>query len=651
MSGEQVCSRCGSLLVAGQCPNCKTNGAGQMPIERKLANRSAYGAIGALLAGALTLFLSLSHLLPWQLAPRKTERWPKHEGPIAQLSELHGRGTIYLVQLTPHNAAYSTDDLAQWLHTRYGLDARSLPPEPLPTAAWNGWRRQYVAELLYAEIKKHHPALAANKDAYLIGLTDADMYSVANRWAFSFTQRVGARSAIISSAELEDRRRFWERPPRPNALKEHLRARMRRVLLKDMAMLYWHLPTNYDPSSLLHQPEDPDLPTEDIYESDIDPAKTQWGQFEGEPCLFFRYSAKTGLQRLPGSLIQTCSKIRSLEDDSTEFFEVDLRLGMMVDRRTDLSIPGVMPISFERALRPGWTENNPFGVSGTDSYDSFLASRDNIYISVVADDAGRTQLVRDPIWFGFLPWTKYIDTEFSGSYYEMHWRTNPYPHYDLRRYDGWDETFLPCSSSLQYCYLNGERDSDGRELRFQRDANRHLQQLTSSDGGWLKILYGPQFQIEQISDSRGQTVRYGYNERNQLTSVTYPSGETLSFCYDDANELTTFSAAPDSKTAPKVLLRSYYRDGLLERQSLADGSTYMYSYGPMDHQQARTAVIKTSEGKVYTIRRFGDISGVWETDTDSKSVHDQGGSTSFRDVKKSGGNGHTQLQNLTRREN
>ncbi len=305
-------------------------------------------------------------------------------------------------------------------------------------------------------------------------------------------------------------------------------------------------------------------------------------------------------------------------DDTTELFEVDLRLGIMFDRRTDVRLPGAMPIRFERALRPGWKGDNPFGATGSDSYDSYLASRDNIYISVV-DNGATVQLVRDPIWLSWLPLTRYVDTQFSGDYYAMRWRTNPYPHYDLRRYDGEVESYLPCYTSAQFCYLNGVTQADGRALQFQRDRERHLLQVTSSDGSWLKLQYGPRFQIQKADDSRGRTVRYGYNERNQLTSVTYSSGETLSFTYDDGNELTTFSASPDGKTAPKVLLRSEYENGLLKRQILANGSTYVYSYAPVDDRQTRAAVVETPDGKAYAMRRFGDVSGVWETDADSRT--------------------------------
>lgn len=222
--------------------------------------------------------------------------------------------------------------------------------------------------------------------------------------------------------------------------------------------------------------------------------------------------------------------------------------------------------------------------------------------------------MRDPIWLSWLSLTKYVDTDYSGRFYEMRWRTSPYPHYDLRRYDGQTASFLPClTPTPTYCYLNGVKDTDGEELRFQRGANRRLLQLTSSDGAWLKVRYGAEPRIEQLEDSRGQTVRYGYNDRNQVTSVTYSSGETLAFDYDDANELTAFGASSDNKTKPKVLLRCEYEHGLIRSQTLADGSRYVYSYGPVDDWQTRSATVEIPDGSVYAIRRYGDSSLVWET--------------------------------------
>jgi YD repeat-containing protein len=596
------------------CPACGYSAAE----EQKQTSRVVY-------AGLWFMTSLLVFLLP--VAARRWYRTsadagsgtsPTHDGAIAKLSDLHSQGSVYLVQFTPHTAAYSVEDLAHWLHQRYGVDVHTLPPEPLPKSARNMWRRQYVAELLATEMKRTHSALAADPNAVLIGLTDADIYPVSENWSSTFTQRDGRRAAVLSSATLEDEHHWWRPPANRQTAAMHLQARMRRVLLKDVALLYWHLPVNNDPSSLLQQPQDTDLPTEDLYESDLDPARTRWGQYEREPCIFFQYSATTGLHAMPGRLIRTCGEVETPQQNgSTELFQVDLRYGTMVDRRTDLVVPGSMPIAFERALSPGSPGDNPFGSSGSDGYDGYLWSKDNIFITAAGADGFGIRLVRDPIWLPFLSLVKYVDRDFSGHYYTMRWRTSPYPHYDLRRYDGEVASYLPCSSH-QMCYLNGVREADGRSLTFRREVDRRLSQVTSSDGSWVKLQYGAHSRIEQASDNHGQTVRYGYNERNQLTSVRFTSGETLYYSYDEANRLTEFSASPNDHEPPKTLLRCEYQNGFLSRQTLADGSTYVYTYGPVDDRRTRTASVEAPDGMTYTMRRFGDVSGVWATATISR---------------------------------
>jgi hypothetical protein len=44
----------------------------------------------------------------------------------------------------------------------------------LDQSTWDIWRRQFVAELLYDQLKREHPDLAADPNAYLIGFIDAD---------------------------------------------------------------------------------------------------------------------------------------------------------------------------------------------------------------------------------------------------------------------------------------------------------------------------------------------------------------------------------------------------------------------------------------------------------------------------------------------
>jgi predicted Zn-dependent protease len=166
----------------------------------------------------------------------------------------------------PHSAPYALDDFAAWLKSKYALELQILPPTTLSQSAWDDSRKQYVAELLLAQIKREHPDLAASPDAVVIGFTDADMYSVQNFWQFNNTQRNRQdRTGVISSAHLqgtiEERRTEKSAGPR-------LQQRLRRMLLKDVAVLYWKLPLNNDPSSLLQTAVDPNLPVDDIYASD-----------------------------------------------------------------------------------------------------------------------------------------------------------------------------------------------------------------------------------------------------------------------------------------------------------------------------------------------------------------------------------------------
>ncbi len=547
----------------------------------------------------------------------------RHDGPVARLEELQGSGRIYLVQIGEHLSPYSLNDFAQWLHSKYALDAQVLPEMDLAKSAWDPTRKQYVAELLYAQMKRVHPDLAADPNTYLIGFTEANLYSVFHQRNFTFNQGDMQRMAIISAAGMQDdpavsSNIYFD------AADQHFQARLRRILLKDIAVLYWRLPLNNDPTSLLHQTLDPDVPSEDIYESDLNPALTQWGQFEGEPCIFFNYSVKTGMKPLPGHLIHTCAEIGNPEHgESQELFEVNLRLGLLIDRHTDFNLPDAIPIRFERVVRDGWSGSNSFGISGSDNYDEFLSSADNIRIAVVHADGGREELVRVPRWLPILQFAKYVDTDYSGKYYEMRWNSRPIEHYDLKSFDGSVKTYLPCPTSKAPCYLTGYRNNQGQELKFERDSSRRLMRLTSPNQSWLRFHYQDGNRIAEIDDSQGREVHYDYNERNQLVRVTYSSGEVFHYEYDNAQHLLTVGVAPDATAAPQPLLRNEYDNGKLVKQTLADGEVYSYDYLQKNGEPIQIAFVHTPEGKVLNIATDGDSSTIHEKDTQPEAAESQ----------------------------
>ncbi|MGB6192730.1 MAG: hypothetical protein WBF42_09705, partial [Terracidiphilus sp.] len=368
---------------------------------------------------------------------------------------------------------------------------------------------------------------------------------------------------------------------------------------------YWHLPVNDDATSLLHNTLDPDLPTEAIYESDIDPARSAGGLDlgGGDPCLFFDYSPRTGIQRMPGQVIRSCGDIQDPEEkEGVERFEVDLHYSLLIDKRTDLYLADTIPIAFQRVTRDGWKGVNAFGISGSDNYDAYLSSADNIRIDVVRADGGREQLLREPRNLPVLSLVTYVDPGNRGLY-EMKWRQLPFEHYEVRRFDGAVSTFLPCNSSAVWCYLTGYRSPQGEELKFERGTARRLMSLTSPHQHSVHLSYDERGRIAAATDSNGRIVRYGYDAGNRLVTVTYPSGEVCHYDYDDAQHLLAFSVSPDGKTSPQVLMRNEYLNGVLTRQTLADGSVYEYSYtyDPANRQQMIGATVHTPDGRSFDV--------------------------------------------------
>ena len=382
---------------------------------------------------------------------------------------------------------------------------------------------------------------------------------------------------------------------------------MRRILLKDVAMLYWRLPLNNDPTSVIFNHLDPGILAEDIYESDLDPARTPSGEYQGNSGIFLVYSAKDGIKPMPGVLVQDCQECSGkktdllYQDESLEVFEVYLSSGLLIDRHTDFNLPDTVPIQFQRATRDGWSGSNPFGISGTDNYDEFLQSADNLNISVVHADSTQEGLVRVPAWLPILKLVKFVDTDYSGKYYEMRWQSSPFEHYDLKRYDGEVKTYLPCNSPKEMSYLTGIRNAQGQTLKFERDAARRLIHLTSANGSWLRLSYGPNNHITEIDDSRGRTVRYGYDGGNRLTTVTYPSGEVFHYEYDGTQHLLTFSVAPDAKSAPRLMLRNEYTNGRITKQILGNGDSYTYNYTLAEDGSISAVGVQTPDGRVFNI--------------------------------------------------
>jgi predicted Zn-dependent protease len=130
---------------------------------------------------------------------------------------------------------------------KFGLAIKTLPGLPLERSSVDRQRRQLIAEELIEFMKRGYPRLANDPRAILIGITEFDMYIRRYNWQFSFSYRAQNRFAVVSSARLDPV--IFGQP----ADQSLLQTRLRKVITKNIGILYFHLPQSNNPRSVLYR--------------------------------------------------------------------------------------------------------------------------------------------------------------------------------------------------------------------------------------------------------------------------------------------------------------------------------------------------------------------------------------------------------------
>ena len=156
-----------------------------------------------------------------------------------------GNEKLYLVPLN-HFSTESLNRLVTYYKQKTGIEAITAQPLPLRLAAIDNRRQQLVAEDIIELMKRSYPKLLADPNAILIGLTDEDMYIRGKSWQFAFSYRTQGRFAVVSSARMNPVN--FGAPANDDLLD----CRMRKMVLKNIGMLYYQLPGNHDPKSVLY---------------------------------------------------------------------------------------------------------------------------------------------------------------------------------------------------------------------------------------------------------------------------------------------------------------------------------------------------------------------------------------------------------------
>ena len=156
-----------------------------------------------------------------------------------------GKEKLYFVPLNNFSTA-SLTKLAKSCKQKTGIEVIIMQPVPFTLATVNKQRQQVVFEEAIALMKLRYPKLAADPNAIIIGLTDEDMYVGKEKWQYAFAYPKEGRFAVVSSARMN--------PINLGAEEDEalLDARLRKMVLKEIGVLYYMYPVNHNPQSVMY---------------------------------------------------------------------------------------------------------------------------------------------------------------------------------------------------------------------------------------------------------------------------------------------------------------------------------------------------------------------------------------------------------------
>lgn len=256
---------------------------------------------------------------------------------------------------------------------------------------------------------------------------------------------------------------------------------------------------------------------------------------------------------------------------------VDCFTGLFLHTRTDLSLPGTVPISLTRTYRPRDTASRAFGIGTNHMYDIFTIGDTHPYTyqELILPDGGRVRFQRTSDGTGFAD-AVYTHTnsptEYQGaviSYVSGRWR--------LRMKNGVEMYFADCEgcTSARAAALLEYKDRWGNEITLERDAStRNLTRIISPDGRSIELTYDASNRVTEARDNIGRVVRYEYDASGRLWKVTNPEGGIEEYGYDSSHRMTTVKKPNGSLMVTNV----YDTNGRVTRQTLADGGVYQFAY-------------------------------------------------------------------------
>lgn len=307
---------------------------------------------------------------------------------------------------------------------------------------------------------------------------------------------------------------------------------------------------------------------------------------------------------------------------------VDVATGLFTYQRTDVVLRDSWPIRLDRFYLPGDSRQRPFGVGATHNYELLLLGDSSAYsyLDLFLPNGSRIHYVRTS------PGTDYASAVFQHtatptSYYmsQITWNGSGW---DLKFKDGTVYTFpnsfgqtVPAKAALV-----GMRDRLGNKTTLLRNASGDLTQIVSSHGRTLQFAYDASHRITSITDAIGRQTQYTYDGSGRLVTVTDPDGLTLQYTYDAANHMISLT----DRRGTVYLTNDYDTAGRVWRQTLADTTTYLFSYTLNGSGNVTQTTVTDPAGSVRQVAF--DSAGYIVSDTRAQGLPEQQITTYTRNV-------------------
>jgi len=397
-----------------------------------------------------------------------------------------------------------------------------------------------------------------------------------------------------------------------------LRARVRKMITRTIGFVVFKLPRVDDPSSVMYRElygsASADLMS-DSFEGlgsravvdefvnahgmapsrvELLPGATDfdYSKVDGRhPCV----QVKKNANGLPANVTVGKCPVGVFLDRELDEIEVDLRVGTLITRTSDLFVAGKIPLAATRCYRSWDNTARTLGRNTALSWDLFpIGSRQPYtFIEIITCDGQRLRYERISKGTGYADAVyehRGTATQFLGSRFS--WNGNGW---DLKLRDGSLYLFPESYHAKKPVdgALIGFHDANGQALKLERRERRNLKKITAPDQRSITFEHDSSDRVIKAEDDQKRRVEYRYDHGGRLVEVQ-GLRSTIRFRYANTYLMEI------EENGKRTVEFDYEDRNRLSRVTLPDGRSFRirYDYDPADPDRIIRAFVTSPDGSV-----------------------------------------------------